>query len=62
METTKDRYISNKSANTKWFACPICRIAREEFYSYEQHKTIYEYYPEVPTYGKEKVVCDKCLD
>ena len=62
METTKYRYISNKSANTKWFACPICRVAREEYYSYEQHKTIYEYYPEVPTYGKEKVVCDKCLD
>jgi len=62
MEVLKDRYIDSKVANTKWYACPICKIAREKYYSYERHKMVYEYYPEVPTYGKEKVICDRCLD
>tara|TARA_Y100001973_G_scaffold34208_2_gene51470 strand:+ start:3139 stop:3327 length:189 start_codon:yes stop_codon:yes gene_type:complete len=62
MEIARDRYINDKMAKTKWFACPICKIAREEFYSYEQHKRVSEYYPEIPTYGKEKQICSKCQD
>lgn len=61
MEEVRDTYINDKIANTRWFACPICRIAREQYYSYEQHKMVFEYFPEVPIYGKDKVICDRCL-
>jgi len=61
MEEVRDTYINDKIANTRWFACPICRIAREQYYSYERHKMVFEYFPEVPIYGKDKVICDRCL-
>tara|TARA_R110002096_G_scaffold255618_3_gene448913 strand:+ start:6475 stop:6663 length:189 start_codon:yes stop_codon:yes gene_type:complete len=62
MEAIKDRYIDSKVANTKWFACPICKTSRELYYCYEKKKMIYEWFPEVTTYGKDKVICDRCLD
>ena len=48
-----------KKVDKKLKSCPICKLVWEIIMEDKNKRC--EYYSDFPTYGKLKVVCDRCL-
>ena len=48
-----------KRADKKLKACPVCKLVWEIITEAKHERC--EYYKNFPTYGKLKVICDRCL-
>ena len=61
----RDKYFrklhtwEGRRADKKLKACPICKVVWEVIMEDKNKKC--EYYHNFPTYGKLKVVCNRCL-